>query len=77
MYPVPILKSFVFTAMKFLSSGREDVDVRTLNEGRPFAVELINPRVTKIPEDLTKLVLEINESTEDVKVTNNLKVLSK
>lgn len=63
--------------MKFLSSGREDVDVRTLNDGRPFAVELVNPRVTKIPDDLRELVLEINESTEDVKVANNLKVLSK
>ena len=63
--------------MKFLSSGREDVDVRTLNEGRPFAVELINPKLTKISKDLIELVSEINKSTVDVKITENLQVLSK
>lgn len=26
--------------LKFLSAGREDVDVRCLGEGRPFAIEV-------------------------------------
>lgn len=63
--------------MKFLSSGREDVDVRTLNNGRPFAVELINPRITKFPEGFETLVMEINKNSEMVKIASNLKVLSK
>ena len=30
----------------FDSGGREDIDVRMLGKGRPFALELINPRVS-------------------------------
>lgn len=63
--------------MKFLSSGREDVDVRMLNNGRPFAVELINPRRTKFPEGFEKLVTDINKTSEIVQITSNLKLLSK
>jgi tRNA pseudouridine synthase 10 len=29
---------------KFISSGREDADVRMLGNGRPFVVEILNPK---------------------------------
>lgn len=73
----PILKYVQADSMKFLSSGREDVDVRMLNNGRPFAVELINPRRTKFPEGFEKLVTDINKTSEIVQITSNLKLLSK
>lgn len=64
--------------MKFLSSGREDVDVRTLQSGRPFAVELLNPRVTKLTEEnLKSLTEEINASTKLVHIVEDLQVISK
>ncbi|XP_046616506.1 tRNA pseudouridine synthase Pus10 [Neodiprion virginianus] len=73
-----ILKFVKADAMKFLSSGREDVDVRTLHSGRPFAVELLNPRVTKFTEArLKQLTEEINGSTNLVHIVDNLQVISK
>lgn len=64
--------------MKFLSSGREDVDVRTLHSGRPFAVELLNPRITKLTEEnLRSMTEEINASTELVHIVENLQVISR
>lgn len=32
------------TTVTFMSSGREDVDVRCLGRGRPFALEILNAR---------------------------------
>ena len=29
---------------KFSSGGREDIDVRMLGNGRPFVLEIVNPR---------------------------------
>ncbi|XP_059484794.1 tRNA pseudouridine synthase Pus10 [Neocloeon triangulifer] len=47
---------------KFVASGREDVDVRTLGRGRPFAVELPDPRKTFLnPRELLSLQKEINK----------------
>ncbi|KAK0090793.1 hypothetical protein PV325_003813 [Microctonus aethiopoides] len=69
-------RGFFIGALKFLSSGREDVDVRTINKGRPFAVELINPKVTIIAaEKLAEIVDEINASTKLVEITSGLKFL--
>ena len=47
---------------KFHGAGREDVDVRMLGEGRPFVVELIDPRTTQI--DLAEVEAEINSRNE-------------
>ncbi len=38
---------FPFDQARFSSSGREDIDVRTLGRGRPFMFEVVNPRRTK------------------------------
>merc|ERR1712183_694954 len=51
---------------KFLASGREDVDVRMLGGGRPFAIECCDPKRAKFTvEQLKKLELEFNK--EDIK----------
>jgi tRNA pseudouridine(54/55) synthase len=43
---------------KFHGAGREDVDVRMLGEGRPFVLELVNPKVLDV--DLAEVEAEIN-----------------
>ncbi|MBU4536211.1 MAG: tRNA pseudouridine(54/55) synthase Pus10 [Euryarchaeota archaeon] len=44
---------------KFHGAGREDIDVRMLGTGRPFVLEIKEPRHRTI--DLKKLTLEINQ----------------
>jgi len=54
---------------KFASAGREDIDVRMLGCGRPFLVEFINPRVTRLSESFfSDLQQEINSSNTDISV---------
>ena len=36
-------KIFKPSSLKFHSGGREDIDVRMLGNGRPFAIELVDP----------------------------------
>lgn len=73
----PLIKATRAESLKFLSSGREDVDVRTINSGRPFAVELVNPRRTSIADEEMKQICDkINSSTKLVQVTSNLRVLN-
>lgn len=43
---------------KFHGAGREDVDVRMLGAGRPFVLELVNPKVHDV--DLAAVEAEIN-----------------
>lgn len=61
---------FVFiSGCKFSSSGREDVDVRTLGMGRPFAVELLNPhRILFTQDQITKLQNVVNKSTDAIQI---------
>lgn len=42
-----LTKYFKTDKYKFHSGGREDIDVRMLNNGRPFVMEMVNPRITK------------------------------
>ncbi|XP_072032498.1 tRNA pseudouridine synthase Pus10-like [Amphiura filiformis] len=54
---------------KFSSSGREDVDVRTLGRGRPFVVEFINPRMSSLSvEQLKEITKVVNSNTIEVKI---------
>ncbi|MFB6227807.1 MAG: tRNA pseudouridine(54/55) synthase Pus10 [Halobacteriales archaeon] len=50
------------TDATFHGAGREDVDARMLGEGRPFVVEVSNPR-TRSP-DVAALETEINETAD-------------
>lgn len=65
----PILDSFRATGFNFSSSGREDVDVRTLGNGRPFAMELINPHKSWFSRDQIKQLQQtINSSSDKIRV---------
>ncbi|XP_069464132.1 tRNA pseudouridine synthase Pus10 isoform X2 [Ambystoma mexicanum] len=65
----PLMAVFKADSFNFSSSGREDVDVRTLGKGRPFAVELVNPRKVKFTtKDIKEIQQEINHSSDKIKV---------
>uniref|UniRef100_A0A8C4Z1T1 tRNA pseudouridine(55) synthase n=1 Tax=Gadus morhua TaxID=8049 RepID=A0A8C4Z1T1_GADMO len=65
----PLASSFRSKGFNFSSSGREDVDVRTLGKGRPFAMEMLNPhryRFTKM--EMKKIQETINTSSDKIAV---------
>lgn len=48
---------------QFTSSGREDLDVRMLGDGRPFVIEVINPRNTRVTQaEIDALQDHVNSS---------------
>ncbi|MEJ1274320.1 pseudouridylate synthase 10 [Cricetulus griseus] len=64
-----LLAAFKAESFNFSSSGREDVDVRTLGNGRPFAVELLNPhRVRFTSQEVKELQQKINKSSDKIQV---------
>ncbi|KAB0358033.1 hypothetical protein FD754_002189 [Muntiacus muntjak] len=64
-----LLKVFKAESFNFSSSGREDVDVRTLGNGRPFAIELVNPhRVHFTSQEIKELQQKINNSSNKIQV---------
>ncbi|KAB0795544.1 hypothetical protein PPYR_07543 [Photinus pyralis] len=55
--------SIPLTNLKFSSSGREDCDVRCLGKGRPFYIEILDPKKTLFTDDeFRKLESDINKS---------------
>lgn len=61
----PIKKHVLVDELRFSSSGREDIDVRMLGRGRPFAIELVNPKRTKFSyEVLRDIENEINSNPQ-------------
>ncbi|KAL1129220.1 hypothetical protein AAG570_013749 [Ranatra chinensis] len=63
---------------KFSASGREDVDVRTLGRGRPFSVELLNPKRVKFSFDtMRSLENEINANGSKKIFVRDLQVVSR
>lgn len=58
----PILKAAQGNDYKFHGGGREDIDARMLGEGRPFVVEIKEPKKRKL--DLASLKIEINRLAE-------------
>jgi len=60
---------------KFHGAGREDIDVKMLGNGRPFILELKNPKIRTL--DLKKIQNKVNKSNKKkIKVTD-LKYSSK
>jgi tRNA pseudouridine synthase 10 len=55
-------KAFGTRKHVFHGAGREDVDVRMLGSGRPFVVELVDPKIFEV--DLAALEAEINRRNE-------------
>ncbi|XP_051240812.1 putative tRNA pseudouridine synthase Pus10 isoform X2 [Dicentrarchus labrax] len=65
----PLLSSFRANSFNFSSSGREDVDVRTLGNGRPFAMELLNPHRSRLSKvEMKQLQETINKSSDKIRV---------
>ncbi|XP_051559939.1 putative tRNA pseudouridine synthase Pus10 isoform X1 [Myxocyprinus asiaticus] len=65
----PLLFSFRADGFNFSSSGREDVDVRTLGNGRPFTMELLNPHRAKFnTTEIRQLQETINQSSDKIRV---------
>jgi len=51
---------------KFVTAGREDANVRMLGNGRPFYMEMVNPRIPFLPyERLKELEAKINTIMPD------------
>ncbi|XP_005525571.1 PREDICTED: putative tRNA pseudouridine synthase Pus10 [Pseudopodoces humilis] len=64
-----LMAEFKADSFNFSSSGREDVDVRTLGNGRPFAIELVNPRrIHFTVEEMKRLQQAINDSSDKIRV---------
>ncbi|XP_019372178.1 PREDICTED: putative tRNA pseudouridine synthase Pus10 isoform X2 [Gavialis gangeticus] len=64
-----LMTEFKADSFNFSSSGREDVDVRTLGKGRPFTIELVNPhRVQFTAEEMKGLQQKINSSSDKIQV---------
>ncbi|XP_019573006.1 tRNA pseudouridine synthase Pus10 isoform X4 [Rhinolophus sinicus] len=64
-----LLTEFKAESFNFSSSGREDVDVRTLGNGRPFAIELVNPhRVHFTSQEIKELQQKINNASNKIQV---------
>lgn len=66
-----ILKATNGYEAKFHGAGREDIDVLMLGSGRPFVLEIKEPKIRKI--DLKSLEKEINEINEGKTQYHNLK----
>ncbi|XP_053388289.1 tRNA pseudouridine synthase Pus10-like [Mercenaria mercenaria] len=72
-----IHKNFRPSEIKFSSSGREDVDVLMLGNGRPFVLELVNPRRREFTQEQMAVMQEVlNASTKDIKC-RDLQIVSK
>lgn len=64
--------------MIFSSSGREDVDVRCLGDGRPFVLEIIDAHNTKIPLDVAvKMESTINSDKLNRVTVSDLQVVKR
>lgn len=55
----------------FHGSGREDIDVRMLGNGRPFILEIKNPKIRNI--NLLKVKQEINDKNNGIIEINDLR----
>ncbi|MGQ4873226.1 MAG: tRNA pseudouridine(54/55) synthase Pus10 [Promethearchaeia archaeon] len=57
------IKESKATGSKFHGAGREDIDVRMLGDGRPFILELKNPKIRNL--DLEKIANRVNQINEN------------
>ncbi|KAH7820122.1 putative tRNA pseudouridine [Monocercomonoides exilis] len=72
-----IVKLFRGEKSLFHSAGREDVDVRMLGNGRPFVIEVINPKCPLRTQDELKSVEDEINHKKDVIQIRNLHIVSK
>jgi len=69
------MKESKSTDSKFHGAGREDIDVRMLGQGRPFIIELRNPKIRKL--DLSKLERRVNRRNKKKVRIQNLRYSNK
>jgi len=73
------LKESKASGSKFHGAGREDIDVRMLGTGRPFILELRNPKIRNL--DLVKIEKKMNKKNKkkirihDLRYTNKKEVI--
>ena len=66
----PMQAAYEASKYNFASSGREDVDVQMLGNGRPFMVELVNPKKCQKSQSFLKALEDrINSQSPDVAVS--------
>lgn len=70
-----ILKETKGYEAKFHGAGREDIDVLMLGSGRPFVLEIKEPKIRNL--DLKKLEEEVNQANEGKTQYYNLKFTEK
>jgi tRNA pseudouridine synthase 10 len=64
-----IIKKFEADDLRFSAGGREDRDVRMLGKGRPFMVEILNPK-KNIEKEIKNIEEEINKTSKYIKISN-------
>ena len=69
------LKYFKGYTAKFHGAGREDIDVLMLGDGRPFVLEIKEPKLRNV--DLKKLETEVNLTSENKTAYHNLKYVDR
>jgi tRNA pseudouridine synthase 10 len=68
----PCIQAFKAENAFLHGAGREDVDARMLGSGRPFVLEIVNPKVRRV--DLEELKKLINERTSPRVVVKDLEL---
>lgn len=66
-----VLKKTKGRFCKFHGAGREDIDVLMLGDGRPFVLEVVEPKIRKL--NLSELEKEVNEYANGKTKYNHLK----
>lgn len=69
----PLIKAFEAKSAKFHAAGREDIDVRTLGNGRPFIVEVKSPKKRRV--DLLLIESIINKEAKGLIEVKDLKMV--
>jgi tRNA pseudouridine synthase 10 len=60
----PLKKYFRCDDYKFVTAGREDANVRMLGHGRPFYMQMVNPRQPEVADEMyINMEDEINHSS--------------
>ncbi|VDN02067.1 unnamed protein product [Thelazia callipaeda] len=78
---IPFIEETKCDSVRFVALGREDIDVRMLGNGRPFVIQLINPKkLVPFRSDLMQATLnnirdKINEN-RDVRIPSDLKQIT-
>ena len=70
-----IVKKYEAEDLKFSAGGREDRDVRMLGGGRPFMLEIINPK-KNMEKNIKQIEQDINSNSKFIKI-NHLEICKK